>query len=66
MAKTKEELAKLKEEYETLNSKLKELTEDEIKQVIGGTIKPLPDNEFWHSYNPFFYIVNDNNDNGQK
>ena len=35
--KTKEELKELKEEYEILNNKLKELTEDELKQVTGGT-----------------------------
>ena len=33
MAKTQEEL---KVEYETLNNKLKELTEDESKEVTGG------------------------------
>lgn len=37
MAKTKEELIQLKQEYETLNSKLKELTEDELKLVAGGS-----------------------------
>lgn len=36
MAKTNEELNKLKNEYETLNTKLQELTEDELKQVTGG------------------------------
>ena len=34
--KTKEELNALKEEVETLNNKLKELTDDELKQVTGG------------------------------
>ena len=34
--KTKEELKELKEEYETLTTKLKELTEDELKMVTGG------------------------------
>ena len=37
MAKTQEELNTLKVEYETLNNKLKELSEDELKDVIGGT-----------------------------
>ena len=37
MAKTQEELVQLKQEYETLNSKLKELTEDELKLVTGGS-----------------------------
>lgn len=40
MAKTQEELTKLKTEYETLSSKLKELNEDELKQVIGGNDIP--------------------------
>ena len=34
--KTKEELNALKEEVETLNKKLAQLTEDELKQVSGG------------------------------
>ena len=34
--KTKEELNALKEEVEALNKKLHELTEEELKQVIGG------------------------------
>ena len=34
--KTPEELNALKEEVETLNKKLAELTEDELKQVAGG------------------------------
>lgn len=36
MTKTQEELNKLKLEYETLNNKLKELSEVELKQVTGG------------------------------
>ena len=40
MAKTQEELNTLKTEYETLNNKLKELTEDELEQVIGGQSIP--------------------------
>ena len=36
MAKTQEELNQLKKEYEALNSKLKELTEEELKLVTGG------------------------------
>ena len=35
--KTKEELNALKEEVETLNKKLAELSEEELKQVVGGT-----------------------------
>ena len=34
--KTKEELTALKEEVETLNRKLHELTEEELAQVSGG------------------------------
>lgn len=36
MAKTKEELIELKKEYEALNIKLKELTDAELKEVVGG------------------------------
>lgn len=34
--KTEEELKVIKEEYEALTAKLKELTEEELKQVVGG------------------------------
>ena len=34
--KTKEELNALKEDVETLNRKLAELSEDELKEVVGG------------------------------
>ena len=34
--KTQDELKELKEEYESLTSKLKELTEDELMAVTGG------------------------------
>ncbi len=40
--KTKEELNALKKEVETLNKKLAELNEDELKQVTGGGGDPLP------------------------
>ena len=36
--KTKEELNALKEEVETLNRKLAELTEEELAQVTGGVV----------------------------
>ena len=36
MPKTQEELSTLKQEYESLNNKLKELIGEELKQVIGG------------------------------
>ena len=45
--KTKEELTALKEEVETLNKKLAELTEEELKQVTGGEIVPDFDEEQW-------------------
>ena len=38
--KTKEELTALKEEVETLNQKLAELTEEELAQVSGGVEPP--------------------------
>lgn len=36
MAKTKEELTQLKQEYKTLTNKLKELSDDEIGKIVGG------------------------------
>ena len=35
--KTKEELNALKEEVEALNKKLRELTDDELRVVVGGS-----------------------------
>ena len=43
--KTKEELNALKEEVETLNTKLHELTEDELKEVTGGGLIHARQNE---------------------
>ena len=40
--KTKEELNALKEEVETLNRKLAELSEEELEQVIGGEQRNAP------------------------
>lgn len=37
MKKTKEELNQLKSEYETLNTKLKELSDEELKEAVGGS-----------------------------
>lgn len=37
MPKTQKELKQLKTEYETLTTKLKELTEEELSLVTGGT-----------------------------
>ena len=36
MAKSQDELNAIKEEVKTLNKKIAELTEDELKQVCGG------------------------------
>ena len=36
--KSKEELDALKEEVETVNEKLQELTEEELAQVTGGVV----------------------------
>ena len=44
--KTKEELNALKEEVETLNKKLHELTEEELEQVTGGAINHTEDEKF--------------------
>ncbi len=40
--KTKEELNALKNEVETLNKKLAELSEEELEQVTGGSIPNIP------------------------
>ena len=45
--KTKEELNALKEEVETLNKKLAELTNEELEKVTGGKVQPDP------SYPPY-------------
>ena len=39
--KTQEELKELKQEYEALTAKLKELTEDELKEITGGHHAPM-------------------------
>ena len=49
--KTKEELNALKNEVESLNKKLTELTDDELSEIFGGTppalpATQLPDTEF--------------------
>lgn len=62
--KTKEELNTLKEEVETLNKKLAELTDDELKEVVGGnkefTILPRDETEFWHTWNPTYPFLDPN------
>lgn len=42
--KTKEELNELKKECKVLTTKLKELSDDELKQVVGG-FKVIYENE---------------------
>ena len=44
--KTKEELELLKQEYESLNNKLKELSEDELKIVTGGFVVPKNNEQY--------------------
>ena len=54
--KTKEELNALKEEVETLNKKLHELTEEELEQVSGGAyIKDIYDQVTYDLYYPGKY-----------
>ena len=47
MAKTQEELNALKEEVESLNKQLAELTEEELAQVIGGTRTSYDPSQQW-------------------
>ena len=54
MAKTQEELNSLKEEVETLNNKLKELTDEELKQVTGGIERPVLEPSVIEVFRPFF------------
>ena len=52
--KTKEELNALKEEVETLNKKLAELSEDELKAVTGGFA--VKDGTYWLSQGDCFML----------
>lgn len=59
---TKEELEKVKKDYQSLITKLQELDEDEFNEVVGGkeyVIKP-PNDPFWQSFNPNFLNSNPN------
>lgn len=60
MAKTQEELNTLKEEVEKLNEKLVELTEEELKLVIGGVTVPFasPKQEGGNPYSEYFDVDN--------
>lgn len=51
--KTPEELNTIKEEVETVNRKLRDLTEDELAQITGGTDYPAVQ---WKD--AFLYILN--------
>ncbi len=51
MAKTKEELEALKKEYESLKSKLDELSEAEMQQVCGGVEYNKDDSAQWNQGN---------------
>ena len=59
--KTPEELKMIKEEIETMGKKLAELSEDELKEVVGGnkefTILPRDESEFWYTWNPAFPFI---------
>ena len=56
--KTKEELNALKEEVETLNKKLAELSEEELAQVTGGASVPFgaPKGKGANPYSTYFDI----------
>ena len=45
--KTKEELNSLREETETLRQKLAELSEEELKQVVGGMKVAVEEESSW-------------------
>lgn len=57
MTKSKEELKELKDEYDTLYSKLSELSDDELKIVTGG----LSDSEYQYvfSFADIVYIMSE-------
>ena len=64
--KTKEELQQLKTEYEALSSKLKELSKEEILEIVGGNTIPLPDgDDFWDSFNPMDPFFRNKNKDGK-
>ena len=53
MAKTKEELNKIKNEVESVNNKLHELTPEELEQVTGGVTRGLGWQEVHQEYFTF-------------
>ena len=47
MAKTKEELQELKQEYMALTNKLKQLSEEELQEIAGGEMPHInPDEKY--------------------
>ena len=58
MAKTAEELNAIKEEIETLNEKLVELSEEDLKQVTGGIkVNVEDDSSLWRMIADFFFKI---------
>lgn len=55
MAKTNEELNILKTEFQTLTTKLQELTDDELKIVTGGTFG-INHDDFCH-FDPIKWVL---------
>ena len=62
MTKTQEELEQLKSECETLNNKLRELSEEELKMITGG--KDVVKLGLSLNYSVFYFenVNNDKND----
>ena len=58
--KTKEELNALKNEVETLNGKLAELSEDELKQIVGGmkvVVEEEEETSWFKTFLDFFFKI---------
>lgn len=59
-------IKELKSQCETLNNKLQELTEEELKSIVGakGEYTILPnDYNIWRTYNPTLFNLNRQKDN---
>ena len=57
---TKEELNALKNEIETLNGKLAELSEDELKQIVGGmkiVVEEDEESSWYQTILDFFFKI---------
>ena len=57
MSKSKEELQQLKKEYEEINNKLNDLSEDELKTVIGGNKRPVKKEKIYKCLKCSYYSV---------